>query len=128
MRVILKRLAFEPTEHYLPVGYSLINELTVNRYINTFSNYFSVMMCNLQLVGMNWGKFKPLLTEAVISRMEPFQVRYKQIMADKGYLEQVRREGQEAAEAVAEVTRSEAKQAMGVHLSSSASSSALGRK
>ena len=63
-----------------------------------------------------WGDFKPLLTEACISHLEPVQKRYKEIINEPEYLTQVLREGQEAADEVAGATLASAKRAMGFTL------------
>ncbi len=65
---------------------------------------------------MGWGQFKPLLTETTISALKPIQDKYNEIMADKGYLESVLRQGQEAAAAIANQTLNEAKSALGYAL------------
>ncbi|HIK28011.1 MAG: tryptophan--tRNA ligase [Oscillatoriaceae bacterium SKW80] len=62
---------------------------------------------------MGWGQFKPLLTEIIIAALKPIQEKYKEVMADKGYLESVLREGRQKAEAVASQTLRKAKIAMG---------------
>ena len=66
---------------------------------------------------MGWGKFKPLLTEAVIAKMEPFQVRYREIMANPSYLNGILLDGQNAADELAEKTLKEVKEAMGFQAS-----------
>jgi tryptophanyl-tRNA synthetase len=65
---------------------------------------------------MGWGQFKPLLTEATIAALQPIQERYHQIMAEKGYLESVLRQGREKAEAIAQTTLNRVKTAMGYSL------------
>ncbi|GAB4373779.1 MAG: tryptophan--tRNA ligase [Elainellaceae cyanobacterium] len=62
---------------------------------------------------MGWGQFKPLLTDTVIAALAPIQVKYHAIMADKGYLESVLRQGREQAEAIANQTLTRVKQALG---------------
>ncbi|MGF1499695.1 MAG: tryptophan--tRNA ligase [Elainellaceae cyanobacterium] len=62
---------------------------------------------------MGWGQFKPLLTEAVISALQPIQARYHEIRFEEGYLEGVLRQGRERAEAIASQTLQKVKQAMG---------------
>jgi tryptophanyl-tRNA synthetase len=63
-----------------------------------------------------WGEFKPKLTEAVIAHLEPIQKRYYEIIQDPEYLLQVLRDGQQAADEVAERTLANAKRAMGFTL------------
>ncbi|KGF72724.1 tryptophanyl-tRNA synthetase [Neosynechococcus sphagnicola sy1] len=65
---------------------------------------------------MGWGQFKPLLTEVVISALKPIQDQYQAVMADKGYLNTVLRQGQEKAGAIAHQTLTAVKQAMGYAL------------
>ena len=62
---------------------------------------------------MGWGKFKPLLTDATVTALTPIQTKYREIMADKGYLEQVLKEGKEKAESVANLTLKRVKDALG---------------
>lgn len=62
---------------------------------------------------MGWGQFKPLFTETAIAALKPIQAQYQEIMADKGYLESVLREGRQKAEAVANATLSRVKDALG---------------
>jgi tryptophanyl-tRNA synthetase len=62
---------------------------------------------------MGWGQFKPLLTEATISALQPIQAKYKEIVEDSGYLDQVLRDGQQKAEVVANATLARVKNALG---------------
>jgi tryptophanyl-tRNA synthetase len=66
-----------------------------------------------QCQDMGWGQFKPLLTETAIASLKPIQEKYQAIMADKGYLESVLREGRQKAQAVANETLAEVKAALG---------------
>lgn len=65
---------------------------------------------------VNWGGFKPRLTEATIAHLEPLQKRYSELVTETDYLTQVLKEGQEAADEVASRTLSNAKRAMGFTL------------
>ncbi len=62
---------------------------------------------------MGWGQFKPLLTETTVEALKPIQQKYQAVMADKGYLESVLREGRQQAEAIAHFTLSKVKTALG---------------
>ncbi|BAY31372.1 tryptophanyl-tRNA synthetase [Nostoc carneum NIES-2107] len=62
---------------------------------------------------MGWGQFKPLLTETAIAALKPIQEKYQAVMADKGYLESVLRDGRQKAQAVANQTLAEVKAALG---------------
>jgi tryptophanyl-tRNA synthetase len=62
---------------------------------------------------MGWGKFKPLLTDTIITSLKPIQDKYQAVMDDKGYLESVLRQGREKAEAIANTTLAQVKAALG---------------
>lgn len=62
---------------------------------------------------LGWGQFKPLLTEAAITALQPIQDQYRTIMDDKGYLQSVLREGRFKAEEVANQTLNRVKDALG---------------
>ncbi|URD51030.1 tryptophan--tRNA ligase [Chroococcidiopsis sp. CCNUC1] len=62
---------------------------------------------------MGWGQFKPLLTETAIAALKPIQDKYNEVMADKGYLESVLRDGKQKAAAIANDTLSKVKTALG---------------
>jgi tryptophanyl-tRNA synthetase len=62
---------------------------------------------------MGWGKFKPLLTDATIEALTPIQTKYNEIMTEKGYLDQVLKQGKEKAESVANETLQRVKDALG---------------
>jgi tryptophanyl-tRNA synthetase len=62
---------------------------------------------------MDWGKFKPLLTETAINALKPIQDKYQEVMADKGHLESVLRDGRKKAEAIANQTLADVKAALG---------------
>jgi tryptophanyl-tRNA synthetase len=62
---------------------------------------------------MGWGQFKPLLTDTVISALEPIQEKYKAVRSEEGYLESVLRDGREKAGAIANQTLAKVKSALG---------------
>ncbi|MGA7935345.1 MAG: tryptophan--tRNA ligase [Kovacikia sp.] len=65
---------------------------------------------------MGWGQFKPLLTEITIAHLQPIQDKYKEIMAEKSYLESVLRDGREKASKIANQTLQKVKLALGYSL------------
>lgn len=65
---------------------------------------------------LTWGKFKPMLADAIVAHIEPIQKRYDEIIADEAYLQDVLREGSEGATAIADQTLLWAKNAMGLHI------------
>ncbi|MGB2925772.1 MAG: tryptophan--tRNA ligase, partial [Limnothrix sp.] len=62
---------------------------------------------------MGWGQFKPLLTDTVVTALEPIQTKYNELTADKTYLDQVLRDGRIQAEEVANTTLARVKDALG---------------
>jgi tryptophanyl-tRNA synthetase len=68
------------------------------------------------VAGLRYGDFKKRVAEAVISRLEPIQARYREITADKGYIDDVLREGKQRVLPIAEDTVRTAKQAMGLYV------------
>lgn len=62
---------------------------------------------------MNWGSFKPLITDALIDHLHPIQVRYEEIMSDSAYLDGVLAEGAARATEIADATLNNVYQAMG---------------
>ena len=62
---------------------------------------------------MGWGKFKPLLTDALISALEPIQTEYYNLRKDNKELMNILSEGKLKAEEVAEVNLSRVKTAFG---------------
>jgi tryptophanyl-tRNA synthetase len=62
---------------------------------------------------MGWGQFKPLLTETAIGHLQPIQEKYHALLADRGHLESVLRDGRDRAEVVANATLAKVKTALG---------------
>lgn len=73
-----------------------------------------------EVAGMNWGAFKPLLTEAVVAHLEPIQRKYREVMEDPEHIEKILTRGATDADAIASQTLGWAKDAMGFY--------SLGRK
>ena len=66
------------------------------------------------VAGMRYGDFKKLVAEAVVTRLEPIQRRYREITADEGYIHSVLLRGKERVTPIAEDTVRKTKQAMGL--------------
>ena len=47
----------------------------------------------MQLAGLGWGQFKPLLTEALVARLAPLQARHRELCADPGLVLRVLDDG-----------------------------------
>lgn len=68
-----------------------------------------------EVEGLRWGDFKLKLTDATVAHLEPIQSRYKDLRADKAYLNTVLLDGAEAANEVASQTLQWTKDAMGFY-------------
>ncbi|KAK8939174.1 hypothetical protein KSP39_PZI011698 [Platanthera zijinensis] len=58
----------------------------------------------LECQSMNWGTFKTILTDALVNHLHPIQIRYKEILSDAAYLNQILSEGAARAAELAEPT------------------------
>ena len=68
-----------------------------------------------QFTGMRYGDLKKEVAEMVISYLEPFQQRYREITADPAYLAGVLRDGAERVEPIADSTVQLVKERMGLY-------------
>jgi tryptophanyl-tRNA synthetase len=66
--------------------------------------------------GLRYGDFKKLVAEAVISRLEPIQRKYREITADSRYIDSVLLEGQQRVLPIAQDTIRNVKRAMGLYV------------
>ena len=65
--------------------------------------------------GMRYGDLKKQVAEMVISHLEPFQNRYREIIADPGYVSSVLREGAARVTPIADSTVDMVKRRMGLY-------------
>ena len=68
-----------------------------------------------QFTGMRYGDLKKQVAEIVISHLEPFQQRYRQITAEPGYLDGVLKEGAARVAPIADETVRLVKERMGLY-------------
>lgn len=66
-----------------------------------------------EVADMSWGQFKPVLAEAVVEHLRPFQARYKEVMDDRGQLDLILKQGADSANDVANETVERVRDAMG---------------
>lgn len=69
-----------------------------------------------RVAGMRYGDFKKLVSETVITRLEPIQRRYREVTADANYIGTVLRNGRERVMPLAESTVQKTKSAMGLYV------------
>lgn len=65
-------------------------------------------------MGKGYGDFKEAVADAVIAELEPIQARYRQISADKAYLNEVMTKGAERAAKLAARTMSKVRRKVGL--------------
>ena len=65
--------------------------------------------------GMRYGELKKQVAEMTISQLEPFQQRYREIMADSGYIPGILREGAARVSPIANSTVDLVKRRMGLY-------------
>jgi len=65
--------------------------------------------------GMRYGDLKKQVAEAVVAALEPIQIRYREIMAEPGFVAQVLANGAERVTPIARDTVNKVKQAMGLY-------------
>jgi len=69
----------------------------------------------VQFAGMRYGDLKKTVAEAVIAALEPIQKRYREIVAEKGYIARVLEDGAEKVRPIANDTVHKVKRAMGLY-------------
>ncbi|MDP9115100.1 MAG: tryptophan--tRNA ligase [Acidobacteriota bacterium] len=65
--------------------------------------------------GMRYGDLKKQVAEAVVSALEPVQTRYREIMAERGFVARVLADGAERVTPIAKDTVQKVKKAMGLY-------------
>ena len=66
-----------------------------------------------EFIDIGWGKFKPLLTDALIASLLPIQQKYNDLIEDRSELNKVLKEGTENANKLSGQTLQRVKQALG---------------
>ena len=66
--------------------------------------------------GMRYGDLKKQVAEMVVSQLEPFQQRYREIVSEPGYLDGVLRSGAERVRPIAGETVRVTKERMGLYV------------
>ncbi|PYT25570.1 MAG: tryptophan--tRNA ligase [Acidobacteria bacterium] len=82
-----------------------------------FSGWTQQQMCS-HFAGMRYGDLKNQVAEMVISHLEPFQKRYREITSEPGYVARVLLEGAERVRPIADSTVDLVKRRMGLYTES----------
>ncbi len=88
----------------------------ISNLLNVYSlcSGVSVADAEKQFEGKGYGVFKEAVADAVVSVLQPIQAEQKRLLADKGYLERVLKEGAERASAIAQRTLSKVYRKVGL--------------
>ena len=100
-----------PCVDFDAAGPGVVNLLSIYQ---AFSGENDDAMKN-RFTGMRYGDLKKQVAEVVVSHLEPFQARYREIMAEPGYLAGVLREGAERVAPTANDTVRLTKERMGLY-------------
>jgi tryptophanyl-tRNA synthetase len=101
----------EPYVDFTRIGAGVANLLGIYQAFSELSDE----QMGAQFSGMRYGDLKKQVAEMVISHLEPFQTRYREITADPAYLDEILREGVERVRPIASSTVELAKQRMGLY-------------
>jgi tryptophanyl-tRNA synthetase len=101
----------QPAVDYDNLGAGVQNLLTIFQAFAGWSD--DQMRAHFQ--GARYGELKKQVADMVIASLDPFQKRYREIMADPGYLAGVLREGAERVTPIANSTVHLVKERMGLY-------------
>ena len=116
--VIAKKIKRCKTDLYTGLEFDNLDRPECTNLLNMYKSVTGKSRdeISLEVAEMSWGTFKPILADAVINQVEPIQKIYNEVIKDESYLNKILADGQDAADAVAEVTLKRAKEAMGFHI------------
>ena len=113
--VIRKKIMSAVTDSGSEVKYDVENKPGISNLLTIYSamKNISIEEAETQFKDSRYGDFKKAVADAVIEELEPFQNRYRQIIADKSY-EAALKEGAEKARAIANQTLKRVQKAVGL--------------
>ena len=85
------------------------NLLSIYSILSGISREKALTECS----SIGWGQFKPKLTDATISALEPIQVKYNELINDRYYINEIIIEGTNKAQEVSQNTLKRVKNALG---------------
>jgi tryptophanyl-tRNA synthetase len=100
-----------PAVEFASLGAGVENLLAI---FQAFSGWTNDQM-RAHFAGMRYGDLKKQVAEMVISHLEPFQKRYREITSEPGYVARVLREGAERVAPIANSTVDLVKRRMGLY-------------
>ena len=113
--VIRKKIMSAVTDMGCEVKYDEENKPGISNLIQIYCcmKDISIEEAEKRFEGYRYGDFKKAVADAVIEELEPFQARYKEIIANKSY-EEALKEGAEKASKIANVTLKRVQKAVGL--------------
>ena len=114
--VIRKKVRRAVTDSEALVKYDVENKPGVSNLMSIYSAVTGKAFAEMEneFVGKGYGDFKEAVADAVIAELEPIQARYRQISADKAYLNEVMTKGAERAAKLAARTMSKVRRKVGL--------------
>jgi tryptophanyl-tRNA synthetase len=100
-----------PAVDFATAGAGVANLLGIYQAFSGWDNH----QMQAHFTGMRYGDLKKQVSEMVVSHLEPFQQRYREIVSDPGYVTRVLREGAERVTPIANSTVELVKRRMGLY-------------
>ena len=115
LAVIRKKIMSAVTDSGCEVKYDVENKPGISNLLTIYSALkdISIEEAEERFKNSRYGDFKKAVADAVIEELEPFQNRYKEILANKSY-EKVLEEGAKKASAIASQTLKRVQKAVGL--------------
>ena len=113
--VIRKKIMSAVTDSGSEVKFDVENKPGISNLLTIYSAMkdISIEEAEARFVGYRYGDFKKAVADAVIEELEPFQARYREIIANKSY-EKALEEGAKKAQAIANKTLKRVQKAIGL--------------
>ena len=113
--VIRKKIMSAVTDSGSEVKYDPENKPGISNLLTIYSAMKDISIEEAEKIfeGSRYGDFKKAVADAVLEELEPFQARYREILANKSY-EQVLKDGSEKASAIASKTLKRVQKAVGL--------------
>ena len=115
LAVIRKKIMSAVTDSGCEVKFDEENKPGISNLLTIYSAMkdISIKEAEERFKDARYGEFKKAVADAVIEELEPFQARYREILANKSY-EKVLKEGAEKASAIANKTLKRVQKAVGL--------------
>ncbi len=115
LNLIANKIKRAVTDSEAEVRYDSINKPGVSNLLNIYSTIIGKTPEDsaVEFEGMGYGDFKKRVAEAVVEEIRPIQEKFKQISADKAFVDKVMKDGAEKAAYIANKTLRKVKKKVG---------------